>query len=568
MDAGTFTTGQVANRIIERLVARLQALLASRAAVLVACAVLCLLVIRILWDFSLDLDSREFIGLLESGKLHALELYQWGGPDGETERWIADGFLPWLWIRDSWMVWFRPVASALFSGVHAISGSEPLPYLLTTLLLFCCLVVTISILFRQVMAPVLGGLAVVLFALDDMHSEVVSYVSAMHTCLAAMLGLAGVIAHVRWRKGSKPALWIALGCWLLALLTSEAGLGPLALVLALEAFGVPSRTHRLRAIVPATLLAVGYLIFLRLGHFGAVKMTEYVDPIALPQQYIEGAIKNLPLILGEAVVGEQRAWLAVVVTLAALPFFVAGLRSRSAEQRRGIGAVLLGSFLAVVPALGSTLDLGDYGLRDRMLLMPSIGVAVFWSVALWQAARWSYHSARALPKSFAVLALAGIAGLTLVWSPIVLVRELRLGSVEMRRHDRAAVKFKRGVSKCGPSQQIVWVGAPSSELFPLGWNDAFHRESVLAQGAFSVQRIGEREIRLRLSPPGEPVRPAAAFWRDQVIRYQGSDIRVEDGSHIVVSFDHPSESLCLLALDSRGALNVVPMPAIGEAPRV
>src|SRR5262249_28392264 len=126
---------------------------------------------------------------------------------------------------------------------------------------------------------------------NDLQAQPATWMADRHAVLAALFGFLGVWLHVRAReRGGSWGGVAALAASAVALLCSEAGLQPLAYVLACELL----RRRKIAPVLPAAALAVGYLLAYRTLGFGTRGSAIYLDPgsdpagfaVALPQRLL------------------------------------------------------------------------------------------------------------------------------------------------------------------------------------------------------------------------------------------------------------------------------------------
>ena len=76
----------------------------------VACGVaLVLVAIYAFHSAPMDVDTHVHQALLDTRFVSPFAMNRWGGPDGETRRWIAAGLYPWYKHPDSYLVEVRPL---------------------------------------------------------------------------------------------------------------------------------------------------------------------------------------------------------------------------------------------------------------------------------------------------------------------------------------------------------------------------------------------------------------------------------------------------------------------------
>ncbi|APR75384.1 Hypothetical protein A7982_00730 [Minicystis rosea] len=337
-----------------------------------------------------------------------VDLYRFiPGDRAELAGFVKYGPVPWFADPSLKLHFFRPLSSLLLTLDHALWGRRPLGYHITCVLLYVALVLVTALFYRTILgvrdgdadptsrprgAAVTATLAAIVFAIDAGHFQPIGWIASRHLLVAALPAVLGLMAHVRFvRDGFRAGRWLGPLGIVLALLGSEAGLGAVMYWLAFDAFGpappaASSLRARLRASLPVLVLTAVYaLAYKRLG-FGASGSGGYFDPATEPLAYLHALATRVPALLVDAFVHIP----AEVSTIApALPFVIAGL-----AVTFGMGAL----FRAVLPAvpdderaalrwllpaaLGSLLLAAGGFPGSRLLLFPSIGLAVFVAVLL------------------------------------------------------------------------------------------------------------------------------------------------------------------------------------------
>lgn len=113
---------------------------------------------------------------------------------------IAKGIYPWWTLPELKMTFYRPLASALLWLAHSLYGVRPLPWLAQSLLWYLALVAVFGVLMRRLLPGAVGGLALLLFALDDTHAIPVSTIVDNNPVVATFGALLGLLFHVAWRE--------------------------------------------------------------------------------------------------------------------------------------------------------------------------------------------------------------------------------------------------------------------------------------------------------------------------------------------------------------------------------
>ena len=564
----------------------------SKKYAVVACGVA--LVIVAIYAFHrapMDVDTHVHQALLDTRFVSPFAMNRWGGPDGETRRWIAAGLYPWYKHPDSYLVEVRPVWSGVVAAAYSVFGRAPLPYYLTSLVVFLGFLGAVWAWLRRQLPAELHSLAICSFALDGLHAESAVWFANLHSVVGGALAMLAVMMHVRWREGWKPGLGLAAGLAVLALAFSETSLGAFAFVVAFELLGVASRSHRIRAVLPLAAICVAFLALLKVGGVGAKLIPLYADPFGEPSRFLSIAAHNLRWYF-EAAFGGHGLGGSALLFAVSVPWFWAGMRARSAQERRVIWAILLGAVLSLVPVLGviqTPIEPGMF-IAVRCLLYFTIGLAVFWAVAVSQAASLAVRAAGPAWTRVAAAIATLIMFLHLfVWSPVRFVELVRYWFVE--DDDAATIAaIQRVPMTCRDSRRVVWLRGPRSIMAfqeyyllaaRLGWpvTEVGRQVTVAPPGTnpLTLARTGDRTIEIRsargavyagdtrLNTP-TPLPPGP-------IPVPGAEVRVLElaetlPSRIEIQFTDEPASNCFVVQAPDGVVTRISLPEIGTETRL
>ena len=539
----------------------------------------------------MDVDTHVHQALLDTGFVSPFEMNRWGGPDGETRRWIAAGLYPWYKHPDSYLVEVRPLWSGVVALAYSVFGRAPLPYYLTSLVVFLGFLGAVRAWLRRQLPTELGVLAICIFALEGLHAESAVWFANLHSVVAGTFAMLALLMHVRWREGWRPGLWLGAGLAMLALAFSETSLSAFAFVVAFELLGVPSRSHRIRALLPFTAICLACLALLKVGGVGAKLSPLYADPFGEPSRFLSSAAHNLRWYFEASFGGLGLGWSALLFAVS-VPWFWAGMRARPSRERRVIWAILLGAVLSLVPVLGVTQTPAEPGMyiAVRCMLYLTIGLAVFWAVAVWQAATTAARAGGTARMRIAAAAAALLMALNVfVWSPIRFVELVRYWFVEDDNAETIAA-IQRVPMTCSESKRVVWLRGPRSIMAfreyyllaaRLGWSvSEVGRQVTVAppgKNPLTLARTGDRTIEIRsergavyagdtrLNTP-RPLPPGP-------IPVPGAEVRVLElpetlPSRIELHFTDDPMSSCFLVQAPDGAVSRISLPEIGTELRL
>lgn len=333
-------------------------------------------------------------GVVDYPGLGPFTLYQFsdGTPRHNAEL-ASGGHWPWL-IHPNWKLSFcRHLPSALIALNHKICGLNPAGYAIHSLLWYIALIIMLGLLVcRLVPGPEGKGahpaayLTVIIFAFAFSNSYALFYGAARWIIMTAFFGLAGLLAHIKWREQDwKPGRILSPAAFFLALLCGEAALAVMAFLVAYELFGRKEAVKKkAAALLPAAILAAVYLVVYRLIGYGAENMGLYTNPLNDPLAYLAALPVKIAAILGEMFFGTIYFWgLNPILPSRQLPILLAGaavlvvmgflffpMRSAaSPARRRMFDWILAGTFASMLPLSSATIG-------GRVIIIPFIGGSI------------------------------------------------------------------------------------------------------------------------------------------------------------------------------------------------
>jgi len=135
---------------------------------------------------------------------------------------------------------YRPVTSTVSMVGWWIGGGATWPFHLLKIFLFWITCFLLSKIWRQLVPstpPEVLAAAILLFALNPVHSQVVSYISQIATQMAGLLICTAILGYLRYRKlNSKPWYFASLACVFLAVLSKEEGIVVVGLIPVIEIY--------------------------------------------------------------------------------------------------------------------------------------------------------------------------------------------------------------------------------------------------------------------------------------------------------------------------------------------
>lgn len=351
-----------------------------------------------------------------------LDLFRFASGDPHTARQLMDeGVFAWWTDPRAVLAFFRPLSSFSHWLDYALWPSSPARMHLHSLAWFALLLVVVCAMYRRFSqragAP---ALALLLFAIDDAHAPVVSWIANRNELIALTLALPATIAHQRLREdGWRAGAWLGPLLFGLGLLAGEAALIAGAYLLAYAV--VLDRGPRLERygslLGYAAVVLIWRAVYQWLG-YGADGSGLYVDPVRSPLAFVAATAERLPVLaLGQLALPWADLWelyplmvpwLRCAVGSAAgivVCWFVVLLRPLWRESR-SLRFWTLGALLALLPVCASF-------PHDRLLLGAGVGAMAVIAELLLRALRASDGI-----RSRLVLGVLG--GIHLLLAPLLL----------------------------------------------------------------------------------------------------------------------------------------------------
>ena len=244
----------------------------------------------------------EGVGSLRGNLLLDLFNFLPSDPEGRKEI-VATGIIPWWSSPNMRGSFLRPVTAA----THVLDQwlwpeTFPLQHA-HNLLWFALGLLAVAQLYREAgarTAPVVVGLAALLFALEDAHVLPAVWIANRNALLALAMGIWGVIWHLRWRRqGGLHRLALSLLFITLGLLSAEAALGAVG-YMAAHQLTRDRRTplvRRLMALLPVVLLVLAWRLAYNTLGYGASGLSLYLDPGADPLGFLSGLLERGPILI-------------------------------------------------------------------------------------------------------------------------------------------------------------------------------------------------------------------------------------------------------------------------------
>jgi hypothetical protein len=314
------------------------------------------------------LDSKDMI--------HRMYDFLSGDP-AEILAYKDLGVLPW-WSHDSLKIAFwRPLSSLTHVADYALWPESAVAMHAHSIVWLALLVGFVASLYRRLIAaPLVAGLATLLYALDDAHGLPTGFLANRNAIIATSFGVLSVLALDRWRKdGWLPGAFASPIAFAGALLAGESGIGVAPYILGYPLFlDRGPGLGRWAAILPHGVAGMLWLTAYELGGYGTYGTGFYLDPVRETGEWLAHFAVRAPLLLlGQWFLPPSSfafAWSPrVMMVLALFGAFVVGLvlwLLRSALTPDPVARWLAFGMLSVVPVTAGFPN-------DRLLFFVGIG---------------------------------------------------------------------------------------------------------------------------------------------------------------------------------------------------
>jgi hypothetical protein len=351
-----------------------------------------------------------------------LDLFRFASGDPQAARQLMDeGVFAWWTDPHAVLAFFRPLSSVTHWIDYRLWPSSPTWMHAHSLAWFALLLGVVAAIYRRFSessgAP---ALALLLFAVDDAHAPVVSWIANRNQLVALALSLPALLAHDRYRaQGSRAGAWLGPLMFGLGLLASEAALIAGAYLVAYAAvLDGGSRRRSWTSLLPYAAVVLAWrAVYQGLG-YGATGSGIYADPLRAPLSFLALMLERLPVLaLSQIALPWADLWEIYPLTFPWLRWAVGGLAwiavlgfvvllAPLARESRRVRFWGIGSVLALIPVCASF-------PHDRLLLGASVGVMALIAELLLRAFR-------APESTRSRLAIGVLIPLHLVLAPVLL----------------------------------------------------------------------------------------------------------------------------------------------------
>jgi len=222
------------------------------------------------------------------------------GSEDRKQYYLDKGGYPW-WINlDIRASFWRPFTAIMSMADYRLWPQSSILMHVHSLCWFAALLFVANAHYRKIMgAGWAAGLALILFAVNDIQAVPISFLANRHILLGGVFGVLTLLAHSRWREREQSS-WAYAACifLLFSLLSSESGIAVFAYLLSysfwIERGAIRSR---IASLVPYVLLIAAWRIVYVLLGYGIIGIDLYVDPGREPIRFAYAAAERLPVLL-------------------------------------------------------------------------------------------------------------------------------------------------------------------------------------------------------------------------------------------------------------------------------
>lgn len=288
------------------------------------------------------------------------------------------GLWPW-WTNPTFRLAFlRPLASLWHAlDYRAYPDAYAWMHAESVILYGLCALAAGLVYRRALGASAAAGLCALLFAADDAHSMVVTYIANRHALLSALFGFLALAAHDRARRdGWAPGRILGPLGFALSMLAGESGISTLAYLFAHAVFlDRDALRGRALSLAPYAAVALGWYAAYRAGGYGASGGAFYIDPVREAGPFLAAAAARLPALLAaQLAVPPADLWAALaqpkqhLMLLTSLPILtiVGGALALVLRRDRTAAFWAIGMVLSLLPACATWPS-------DRLLLFSGLG---------------------------------------------------------------------------------------------------------------------------------------------------------------------------------------------------
>ena len=398
-----------------------------------------------------------------------MNLFSFTNPHFDADKLIDSGLVPWWTSNETSLSFWRPLAALTHWIDYRLWPDSAMLMHAHSLFWFGAVIIGLTFLYRRMLQPAwVAGLAALFYALDDSYYVAVSSLAARNAMLSLFFGILALLAHDRWRqRHSTASAIISVLCFLLALLSAEAGIATMAYLVAyallLDRGNWPQRALSLTPSL--TVIVVWRFVYNSLG-YGVRNSGLYVDPLREPVRFAASVIRRGPiLLLGEWGLPPtetydllsapfQLVYLLIALALLALVLFLLLplLRKNRVAAFWGVGMLL-----SVVPACSANLP------RGRLLVF--VGIGTMGLVAQFLSGLFTRESWIPSSRTWRIPAWGLCLILIVLHVPAAVIGRLASPKAVSLGNDLQASMLEVGSDPDIEDQNVTIVNSPSPFLF-------------------------------------------------------------------------------------------------------
>lgn len=430
----------------------------------------------------------------------------------EAARFV--GGLPWWTPHDMRMSFYRPLSSMTLALDAWLFGTNATLAHVHSVVWWCVLVGVMGWLWcprtAEEDAPARAGTlslvgaiaALVVYALDESHTETLLVIPNRHATIASALAVVALGLHLRARVEKRRDLG-AIATFVVALLASEYAIAIVGYVVAFAAFERQATLgERIRRVAPFVALSCLYVAAHGALGYGTRELALYADPRSEPARFFVEASYQYSALLQNGVLGMPFAYGGLVAALV-----LVGVALVLREARPWV----LGTFLALVPVCPALQP-----ESSRQLVIPVIGISAAIGLVVARAVEASRGGAPIARRLLALLAFGACAAIHLVHAS---VRSYHLSTAKTGVNlNRTRVALNADLDdQLVPTQRVVLLSTvypqdtytlvPARRMFGHPVPAAVVAASTMP-GSRTIKRLSDRELEIsfpswkrRIGPP-------------------------------------------------------------------
>lgn len=220
-----------------------------------------------------------------------------GNPD-RNHRYIDIGGMPWWSNENLKLSFWRPLSVLTYQLDYWLWPDNAKLMHLQSLFWYVLVILASALFFRRYWANHWCiGIAVLLYALYDVHLMSATWLANRHTAIAALFGICALIFFIRWRKEKIVVAGYLSGLFfLMSMLSNESGVTIIAFIIAYEIYIEDhSWKEKSKILLPFILLILGWRIVYNFFGYGAIGSGFYIDPVRDPLRFAIASLERIPI---------------------------------------------------------------------------------------------------------------------------------------------------------------------------------------------------------------------------------------------------------------------------------